>query len=210
MKAFFLMVRTGAVVTAIAGAIYLYNALSAEASAKPSSALRPSAVRFTPDHRLQFPSDYREWIFLSSGLGMTYGPAANPNGSPLFDNVFVEPQAYREFSRTGVWPDQTVFALEVRSAASEGSINRGGHFQKDIRAVEVEVKDKRLTETEGWGYFAFDEKREPAAQLPRTAACYACHSVNGAVEHTFVQFYPTLIGIAGAHKTLKIAAAGPQ
>jgi len=140
---------------------------------------------------------------------MTYGPSATPNGPPLFDNVFVEPQAYREFVKNGRLPDRAVFVLEVRDAASEGSINRGGLFQKDIEAIEVEVKDKlRFTETDGRAYFAFDAGRKPAAQLPKAATCYASHATNGAVEHTFVQFYPTLIGVATAHKTLKAGDAG--
>ncbi|HUI76647.1 MAG TPA: cytochrome P460 family protein [Bryobacteraceae bacterium] len=162
-----------------------------------------SLARFTADNRLEFPSNYREWIYLSSGRGMTYGPAANPNGPPLFDNVFVEPSAYREFLKSGHWPDSAVFVLEVRDAVSEGSINRGGQFQKDIEAIEVEVKDQRFTDTDGWAYFQFDAAHKPATPLAKTAGCYACHSANGAVEHTFVQFYPTLIDFATAHHTMK-------
>ncbi len=171
----------------------------------------PSAspvARFAADNRLEFPSNYREWIYLSSGRGMTYGPAANPNGPPLFDNIFVDPPAYREFTQTGHWPERAVFVLEIRDAASEGSINRGGQFQKDIEAIEVEVKDRRFTDTDGWAYFRFDAARNPAAQLAKTATCYACHSTNAAVEHTFVQFYPTLIEIAAAYHTLKPGNAG--
>jgi len=29
--------------------------------------------QFTPDGQLFLPKDYREWVYLSSGLGMTYG-----------------------------------------------------------------------------------------------------------------------------------------
>jgi Cytochrome P460 len=169
----------------------------------------PGPARFTADNRLEFPSGYREWIFLSSGRGMTYGPSADPNGRPLFDNVFVNPAAYREFMKSGHWPDRAVFVLEVREAVTEGSINRGGQFQKEIEAVEVEVKDpQRFAETGGWAYFAFETGQKPAAQLPKTASCHACHAANGAVEHTFVQFYPTLIGVAAMHQTLKTGGAG--
>jgi len=165
-------------------------------------------IRFTAEQRLEFPENYREWIFLSSGSGMTYGPAANPNGPPLFDNVFVSPSAYRSFVKTGRWPEQSIFILEVRNAKSEGSINKGGRFQADVTAVEVLVKDtKRFKDTDGWGFFEFGTNRNPAEKLPKTASCYACHSKNAAVEHTFVQFYPTLIPIATAHKTMKATAS---
>ena len=50
------------------------------------------------------PDGYREWIYLSSGLGMSYNPSAM--GSELFTNVFVAPWAYREFVATGKWHQQ--------------------------------------------------------------------------------------------------------
>jgi len=162
-----------------------------------------------PAQRLAYPADYREWIFLSAGRGMTYGPTADPHGPPQFDNVFVTPAAYRHFVKTGRWPEQATFVLEIRQARSEGSINKGGQFQGDVTAVEVLVKDsKRFADTNGWGFFEFDKKQQPAAKLPATATCYACHAQNGAVEHTFVQFYPTLLPIATAKNTLKPPAPG--
>ncbi|MEI9815033.1 MAG: cytochrome P460 family protein [Acidobacteriota bacterium] len=162
------------------------------------------APKFAPDNKLEFPADYREWVYLSSGRGMTYGPAANPNGPPLFDNVFVKPEAYREFIKTGAWPDKSVFVLEIRRAGTEGSINKGGQFQRDLVSIEVEVKDtQRFKDTDGWAYFNFGQKQDASAQLAKTESCYGCHSQNAGVEHTFVQFYPTLVDIAKAHGTFR-------
>lgn len=91
--------------------------------------------RYTNDGRLTRPDNYREWIYLSSGLAMTYGLAESSKTSPeFFDNVFVTPQAYKAFLRTGTWPDKTIFALEVRDSASKGSINKGGHYQEGLAA----------------------------------------------------------------------------
>ena len=65
------------------------------------------------------PANYREWMFLTSGLGMTYGPAQPAAGRPpLFDNVFVNPQSYRAFMSTGRWPDGTMFILELRRSVA--------------------------------------------------------------------------------------------
>ena len=62
--------------------------------------------QYTADGQLVFPKDYREWVFLSSGLGMTYGPAgAAANEAPRFDNVFVNRSAYKSFLASGRWPD---------------------------------------------------------------------------------------------------------
>lgn len=166
--------------------------------------LAQTAAKFTSDGKLEFPADYREWVFLSSGKGMTYGPSANPNGPPMFDNVFVNPPAYREFMKTGKWPDGATFVLEVRRAITEGSINKGGQFQSEISGLEIEVKDsKRFAATNGWGFFDIPADRKPAALLPASATCYSCHSQNGAVEQTFVQFYPTLIEVAKSHGTFR-------
>src|SRR5687767_8163021 len=65
---------------------------------------------FNAAGELQRPADYREWVFLSSGIGMTYGPEQPAAGRPpFFDNVFVTREAYRAFMSTGTWPDQTMF-----------------------------------------------------------------------------------------------------
>jgi hypothetical protein len=157
---------------------------------------------FTADGKLVKPKSYREWIYLSSGLGMTYvDPGATPNPNPNFDNVFVEPSAYRKFVETGRWPDKTIFVLEVRRSVSKGSINQGGRFQSETAAVEASVKDVKRFDDQ-WGYFGFNGSATTAAKFGASAGCNACHGKNAAVEHTFVQFYPTLLEIAKAKGTL--------
>ena len=160
--------------------------------------------QFTADGQLIFPKDYRQWIFLSSGLGMTYGPAASADpANPRFDNVFVNPSSYRAFMETGHWPEKTIFILEVRTATGQGSINNAGHYQSDIRAIEAEVKDeKRFPAKSAW--FSFDGK-DKAAAFSATSSCNTCHTQNAAVETTFVQFYPTLLEVAKAKGTLNAA-----
>lgn len=160
--------------------------------------------RYTVDGKLMRPDKYREWIYLSSGLGMTYGLADAAVGpdSERFDNVFVTPQAYRAFVRTGTWPDRTMFALEVRSSATKGSINRGGHYQEGIAALEIHLKDQKRVPN-GWAFFGFGNADKTAKAFPPNSACQTCHAKNGAVDETFVQFYPTLLPIAKAKGTLK-------
>ncbi len=160
---------------------------------------------YTKDGQMVRPENYREWIFLSSGLGMTYGLVPSTPAHERFDNVFVTPQAYQAFLKTGNWPDKTMFVLEVRSSASKGSINKGGYYQDDILAVEVHVKDESRFTT-GWEFFGFGTGAATAKASGPKSSCQACHSTNGAVDSTFVQFYPTLIPIARAKGTLKTAA----
>lgn len=163
-----------------------------------STALAESdAPQYSADGKLLLPRDYREWIYLSSGLGMEY----NPNGTPgsEFTNVFVKPSAYRAFLSTGRWPDRTVFVLEERSSATKGSINLGGHYQTGLDGIAASVKDdKRFPEK--WAYFSFANDAPPAPPNPRTA-CFDCHKPHGAVDNTFVQFYPTLKPVAEKYGT---------
>ena len=153
---------------------------------------------------IPIPTDYREWIFLSSGLGMTYNPPNAPGMrmDPSFTNVFVNPAAYRSFVANGKWPDKTQLVLEVRASSSKGSINQGGSYQSDVVAIESEVKDSAKFPGNGWAFFAFG-KSNSGKMLPRTQDCYACHLEHGAVDNTFVQFYPVLLGIAKQKGTLK-------
>ena len=151
--------------------------------------------------KLVRPANYREWIFLSSGLGMTYN-GDTASREPSFDNVFVDRAAYKSFMETGVWPEKTMFVLEVRSSEAQGSINLGGHYQGSDFRLSAEVKESSRFKDK-WEYFAFPASGEPAQALPRSAGCFACHSQHGAVENTFVQFYPTLLPVAKSKGTLK-------
>jgi Cytochrome P460 len=171
-------------------------------STLPAQHTQPNEPRFTPDGQLLRPDNYREWIYLSSGLGMTYGSAPNAV-SERFDNVFVTPQAYKAFLATGAWPDKTMFVLEVRSSASKGSINKGGHYQEEIVGCEVHLKDEGRFPTK-WAFFEFGTSARRAQPLPSESNCQTCHSANGAVDQTFVQFYPTLIPVAKAKGTFKL------
>jgi hypothetical protein len=147
-------------------------------------------------------SDFREWIYLTTGLGMNYS-SENTAESPLFDNVFVLPSAYRAFKPTGHWPDRTVFVIEPRQSVTKGSINKAGRYQGDrMPFLEVSVKDtKRFAD--GWGYFSFSKDAPTSKAHGSEAHCNECHSKNAAVENTFVQFYPTLLDIAKAKGTLR-------
>jgi hypothetical protein len=161
---------------------------------------QPAAVsdgpRYKSDGAMLLPAGYREWVFLSSGLGMTYGPAGQTDaaGNPRFDNVFASPAAYKGFSRTGKWPDKTTLILEVRGSQSDVSINKGGHVQGEVLAVEAHVKDASRFKG-GWAFFQFG-KADSAAVTPADANCYTCHTKHGSVDTTFVQFYPTLSAVA--------------
>ncbi len=167
------------------------------------AAATDSAPAYAPNGDMLTPTNYREWVYLSSGLGMDYSP--QPGGMIMFDNVFVNPEAYHSFVATGTWPDKTVMVLESRGAESKGSINQGGHYQgTGVMGFAVHVKDE-VRFPGKWAFFAFNSPSGNGTLIPQGASCYSCHQQHGAVDTTFVQFYPTLLPIARDKKTLSDA-----
>lgn len=158
------------------------------------------APDYTADGQLKFPETYRQWTYLSTGFDMSYNPGA-PGDHHMFDNVFVNPEAYKTFQETGTWPDNTMLVLEVRPAEGKGSINQRGNYQStDVMGLEVHVRNSKRFPG-GWAFFGFDGKKA-ASMVPREATCYSCHAAHAAVDTTFVQFYPTLLPIAKSKGTL--------
>ena len=151
-------------------------------------------LRYNETGALIAPRDYRDWIFLTSGLNMNYGTGAPATGEDDFDNVFVDPVSWRVFKATGSWPQGTIFAKEGRHGQTKGSINQSGQFQAGAHTyLELHVRAARFPT--GWGFFEIDGDK-PASLLPTSASCYACHQLHAAVQTTFVQFYPTAKPIA--------------
>ena len=187
--------RTVKLAVGLAGAIALATAVGSNAQT-PASATGPT---YAADGGLNFPKDYRTWVYLSSGLDMSYLEGAEA-GMSMFDNVFVNPEAWAAFQKTGTWPDRTVLVLEVRRGEQNGSINKHGRFQTGVMGAEAHVKDTARFKG-GWGFFGFNGQGA-GRLIPQTAACYSCHQQHAAVDTTFVQFYPTLLPLAKSHGTL--------
>jgi hypothetical protein len=187
---------------AIATTTLLTASVLALARSRASSDSDASA-RFTSDGKLLRPTDYRRWIFLSSGFGMSYNANAGGNGAPAFTNVFVNPASYDYFLANGKWPEKTVFVLEIYGSTTHGSINKSGSFQKTFQGLDVEVKDTSRF-PDKWAYFGFDDEEKSAAPTaPPKNDCWNCHEQRAAVEHSFVQFYPELLKIARDKGTIK-------
>lgn len=152
---------------------------------------------YSSDGHLMLPGNYREWVFLSSGYGMNY--AAGAGAQAAFTNVFVTPEAYRAFMTTAKWPEKSMFVVEIYSAESRGSINKSGQYQSKFQGLDVEVKD--ASRPSEWSYYNFAPGDKSASALGGN--CNTCHNQHGAVEHTFVQFYPTLLEFAKKRGVVK-------
>ena len=110
-------------------------------------------------------------------------------------------QSYRAFLATGTWPDKTTFILEVRGADAPVSINKRGHTQSTERHGHGDPH-------QGPGKWSFYDRKDGATTadlISPPADCYTCHQAHGAVDTTFVQFYPTLLPTAQSKATLSPA-----
>lgn len=188
-------ILAGALAIALAGGL----TATAVSQAQPAS---PS-ISYTADGKLIAPKDYRSWVYLSTGMDMSYSDVAGVGDSHTFDNVFVNREAYAAYQKTGTWPDKTIFVLEARAGQQRGSINKKGVYQGSVLGAEVHVKDTARFKS-GWAFFPINANG-PTAALPQTSACNTCHEQHGAVDTTFVQFYPTLQEKAAQMKTYSAA-----
>jgi hypothetical protein len=167
-------------------------------AAAPSEKEKSPRPQYDAKGQLLRPADYRDWIFLTAGFGMNYSPA--PGSHEMFTNVFVQRWAYDEFMKSGKWPQQSMFVIDERDTQSKGSINKTGHFQTDLTGLAVEVKDSARN-PQTWAYYGFaadgaSPDGKAAGAMPKGNPCWSCHEDHAAVEHTFVQFYPTLKVVA--------------
>jgi hypothetical protein len=147
------------------------------------------------------PANYREWIFVGSSRGLSYAqnPPAQAQGGgmgEMYHNVYITPNAYREFSKTGKFPEGTMLAMEMASADTKHEPGLQGSFEKDLIGLEVSVKDSARYES-GWAYYNFSNgagssykaKSDP---FPVSAGCVSCHKQNAETDNVFTQFYPVL------------------
>jgi hypothetical protein len=119
----------------------------------------------------------------------------------MFGNVFVNPAAYRSFMTTGTWPDRTIMMIENRGSGHTAALNSNSRFQTELHGLEFHVKDATHG---GWTFYAARPGSASATPFARTKSCYSCHEKNGAVDTTFVQYYPTLVEIARKKGTYRL------
>jgi hypothetical protein len=167
-------------------------------TAASNQSLSSEAPAYNDKGQLKLPENYREWVYLSTGMDMSYTAGGNPDH--MFDNVFVNPSAYKKFQETGTWPDKTMLVLEARGAERTSINQRGNSQSSEVMGLEVHVKDEAKFQGK-WAFFSFDNGKI-GSLFPAGAACYTCHQAHAAVDTTFVQFYPTLLPIAKSKGTL--------
>ena len=185
------------------GLLARWTPLDAAEETRPSTAATTSEPRYNAAGELLLPEGFEEWIFVGSNLGLEYkegdAPAeANtkpPEALRNFHNVYINPPAWKEFRKSGRFPEGTVLVLDVyRAEKGDGkTLVSEGLFPGARTEVAVAVKNSRRPDGSqtDWAYYDFPVGTKTAKAF-EDKACYQCHVEHGSVDNVFVQFYPTL------------------
>jgi hypothetical protein len=160
------------------------------------------------------PADFRTWVFVGANLGIEYADSAAPADKEKakekkpkpanFHNVYINPEAYEHYARTGEFPEKTVFILDIYKPeeGEPGGITAHGQFPGKQTEIAAAVKNSARPDGSktNWAYYDFKldpsekrgDKAVSAAKAFPDRACYECHLEHGSDDNVWVQFYPTL------------------
>jgi hypothetical protein len=173
------------------GAVAGVNLLRAQEAPGLKNMVKP---KYSEGKELMLPEDYRTWVFVGASIGLSYSESTRTDAAATpgaFHHIYIQPEAYAHFKKTGQFPEKTLLVMEVHRADQKVSINKGGFFEGDRVALEVALKDHEKFD-EGWAYFDFaNGKKKTSSAFPK-ASCFSCHKEHGADDNVFTQFYPVL------------------
>ena len=153
------------------------------------------SIQFNNDGKLVRPTGYRKWTYVGTPLtpnDMNGGTAPFPE----FHSVYMNPEAYTHYEKTGEFPDGTVLIKELVSVGSKEATSGKGYFMGDFIGLEVSLKDKTRFKDEpgNWAYFSFGHKYplKTDARVQPAASCNDCHAGDADDDWVFTQYYPVL------------------
>ncbi len=155
----------------------------------------PASLSFNEQGELLRPEGYRRWISVGTPLtpnDMNGGQAAFPE----FHAVYIHPDAFDAYERTGRFPDGTVLVKELLSVGTKQASSGKGYFMGDFTGLEVLIKDaNRFKDQPGnWAFFSFGHEYplKDSARLQPVENCSTCHGAAADDDYVFTQYYPVL------------------
>jgi len=151
---------------------------------------------FNNQDELIQPQGYREWIY----VGTPVTPNELNNGKaafPEFHNVYIHPDHYKKWKKTGSFPDGTILMKELVSVGSKQAVSGSGYFMGEFIGLEATIKDSKRFKSEPgfWAYFSFtQEGKKPTKTTKAMPAdkCNFCHQAFAKDDWVFTQYYPVL------------------
>jgi hypothetical protein len=167
----------------------------AAAAPKESSKAATAPITFNNQGELLKPTGYRKWTYV--GTPLTPNDMNDGNAPfPEFHSVYMNPDAYNHYEKTGEFPDGTVFVKELISVGDKEATSGEGYFMGDFSGLEVAIKDRTRFKDEpaNWAYFSFGHKYplKKKAKIQPSASCNECHEGNAEDDWVFTQYYPVL------------------
>ena len=175
----------------VAGFGPLLLALSGQTQTADARQKSPAPViEFTADGKLKLPpTGYRKWISIGTPLALHEGE------SQEFHTVYMEPEDFAHYEKSGAFRDGTGIVKEAVGVGSTTSSAGKGYFMGEFTGLQVSIKDsKRFKDEPGnWAYFDFG-KYPLRAEVSRedAASCNRCHQDNARTDWVFSQYYPVL------------------
>lgn len=177
-----------------------------EAPAAKRAAGARSAPQYNERGELKRPVGYEKWIFVGANVGLEYRdddaePAApaKDEKKPVrlgdFHNVYIDPEAYDHYVRTGKFPEKTVLVLDSYRSEERGPKSVVSEGLAPGRQTGVAIAVKNSARPDGgrsdWAYYDFGVDRQSAKAFP-DSKCYECHLQHADDDNVWVQFYPIL------------------
>ena len=105
---------------------------------------RPASLpyRFTSDGDLVRPEGYREWIVV--GTPLTPNDLNRGNAPfPEFHNVYIDPDSFDHWKKTGEFRDGTILMKELISVGDKKASSGKGYFMGEYLGLEATIKSKQ-------------------------------------------------------------------
>jgi hypothetical protein len=138
------------------------------------------------------PEGYRDWILVGSSADTVRPEVAGAASarSRLTPKVYIDPSGYREYEKTGRFPEGTLMVWESVAKEAETAQPHGRSAM-----LLASVKDSTRF-AGGWGFFDFTgpdgAMKSTARALSDSSGCRACHRQHAETDHVFTQYYPVL------------------
>jgi hypothetical protein len=142
------------------------------------------SLRAKTEDAVPYPTGYRQWAHVSSGLVGPQAPGFAANGG--IHHIYTNNKGLEGY-RTGQFPDGSVLVADFLETKENNGITTEGAR----RRIDVMVKDsKRYATTGGWGFEQFrgDSQTDRLVTAEGAAKCFACHATQKETDAVFSKF----------------------
>lgn len=174
-------------------------------SASPGLPTPGGSLVFNEQGLAAFPKGYRHWVHTYTAWETiaTSFLDGKVTKTPELHSVYVEPNTYRIFMKTGKWPEGALMIKEFSTTNTDPKQCSGPPaytcklgadtiiFPQEHTGIAVMLKDNKryANEPGGWAYFSFGHQAPPYEKLSPArdrAQCAQCHIDNVGPKNDYV------------------------